>query len=306
MIPAESGKHVKSIATTILIATGLALLSPREAKAWSRDGHRIICRIAWQLLDPPQRAEIERLTSLYRNPDGEAVGSYYDACSFADQARGRARSTPSWSRFAVFEPWHFLNVPRTTVRLPEPPCATGCVVAATHAHSDSLRHASTDESRAEALLFLSHWISDMHQPLHVGYLDDAGGNGVRPIEGGYYRENNLHSLWDGGLLFKLVGSTNWEDFADRLARIITPAQRSAWATTSPRDWAQESYDLITSPAAQYCDWQGDGEGRACVAKPGGRTLGEAYQAEFADDVVLRLQQAGVRLAETLRRNLPVR
>jgi hypothetical protein len=40
-----------------------------------------------------------------------------------------------------------------------------------------------------------------------------------------------------------------------------------------------------------------------VARPGSRTLDEAYQAEFADDVALRLQQAGVRLAEVIRINL---
>ena len=34
-----------------------------------------------------------------------------------------------------------------------------------------------------------------------------------------------------------------------------------------------------------------------------RTLGEPYQVESGDDVMQRLQQAGARLAELLRRHL---
>ena len=29
-----------------------------------------------------------------------------------------------------------------------------------------------------ALKFLGHWIGDLHQPLHVSYADDKGGNHV--------------------------------------------------------------------------------------------------------------------------------
>jgi nuclease S1 len=287
------------------IVLGACLVLPRPALAWSRQGHRIVCRIAWQLLDQQHRAEVERLTSAYRNPDGEPVGSYFDACAFADEVRSRARNTPSWSRYAMLEPWHFANVPRTTTRLATPPCQVPCVITAVEAHADSLRRATSDASKAEALLFLSHWIGDIHQPLHVAFVDDRGGNGVRPIEGGFYSESNLHALWDVGLLAKLLGATPWQDFADQLAHAITPAQRATWIQGAAVDWAQESYDLVTSPAAQYCEWQVIGGARTCSARAGGRVLGESYQAEFADDVMLRLQQAGARLAEMLRLNLTI-
>jgi hypothetical protein len=290
----------------LLIGLGAVCLSPRQAAAWNRDGHRIVCRIAWQLLDQARRAEMERLTSAYRNPDGQPLASFFDACSYADVVRAQARSTPTWSRFRALEPWHFANVPRNTTRLPTPPCQVPCVITAVQVHADSLRFAGNDASRAEALFFVSHWIGDMHQPLHVAFEDDRGGNNVRPIEGGFYTVPNMHALWDGGLLGRLLGSRPWQDFADELARGITPGQRAGWIRGTASDWAQESYDLVTSPAAQYCDWEEIGGARTCSARAGGRTLGESYQAEFADDVALRLQQAGVRLAEMIRLNLGIR
>lgn len=287
------------------LAACLLALAPREAKAWNRDGHRIVCRIAWHFLDQARRAEIERLTSAYRNPDGQPVGPYWDACSYADDVRAKARNSPSWSRFAVLDTWHYANVPRTTTRFPAPPCQTPCVITAVQAHADSLRRASGDRSRTEALFFLSHWVGDLHQPLHVSYADDRGGNQIGPIQGGYYSAPNMHALWDGGLLSKVIGAASWQDVADRLARDIAPAQRATWAQGAAPDWAQESYHLITSPDAQYCEWQVIGGATTCAARPGSRTLGEPYQLEFADDVTMRLQQAGVRLAELIRSNLAI-
>ena len=289
----------------VALAACLSALVPREARAWNRDGHRIVCRIAWQLLDQARRTEIERLTSAYRDPDGQPVGPFWDACSFPDDARAKARSAPAWHRFAVFETWHFANVPRTTTRLPSPPCLVPCVISAVEAHTDSLRRVADDASRAEALFFLSHWVADLHQPLHVSFQDDRGGNQVSLVSSGYYSAPNMHALWDGGLLSRMKRGMNWQDLADRLAHDMTPARRATWIQGTPVDWAQESYNLITSPEAQYCDWQVRNELDACVSRAGARTLGHDYQLAFSDDVALRLQQAGVRLAEVLRASLPV-
>lgn len=290
--------------TAIVLILGLVLIAtPREARAWSRDGHRIVCRIAYQLLDAPRRAEVDRLTSVYRDPDGQPVSSYFDACAWADDVRAKANSSPLWRRFAAFETWHYANVPRTTTRLTTPPCEAPCVISAITVHGDSLRLAPTDLQKTEALFFLSHWVGDMHQPLHLGFADDRGGNDVRPIEGGFYSTSNLHATWDGGIPGKLFASASWQEFADRLASEITASQRAAWQQGTPTEWAQESYDIVTSQPFQYCEWQEIGGARTCVSRPGTRTLGEAYQQMFAPVVMQRLQQAGARLAALLRTHL---
>ena len=293
----------RPILLATLLVPSMVMLAPREAAGWSRDGHRIVCRIAWRLLDDARRREVDRLVDAYRDPEGNAIATYWNSCYFADDARSKARSdTARWSRFRPFEPWHFANVARTTALVPDTAC--NCVISAVARHSDSLRNATTDRAKAEALFFLSHWIGDIHQPLHVGYFDDLGGNSVRPIAGGFYPANNLHSLWDGDIIAKSVERNDWQAFADRLVRDITPAQQALWIQSGPVTWAQESYNLITRPAAQYCTWTTDGGVPTCSAISSERFLAEQYQNEFADDVAQRLQQAGVRLAEYLRRHLP--
>jgi hypothetical protein len=294
---------VSSLGKLVTFAFVLLTFSAREARAWSRDGHRIVCRIAWQLLDQARRAEIERLTSAYRDPDGQPLVSFFDACAYADDVRGKSNSSASWSRFAVFTSWHQANVPRTTTKFPTPPCQA-CVITAVPAHADSLRRADNDRSKTEALLFLSHWLGDLHQPLHLGYADDRGGNDVRPIESDYYSAASLHVVWDVALLGKLMAGADWQEFADNLVADITPAQRASWIAGTASDWAQESYNLLTSVRFKYCEWQDIGGAATCVSPPGGRTLGADYQAEFGDDVAQRLQQAGVRLAELIRTNMP--
>lgn len=294
---------VSSIGKVVTLALVLLIFTAREARAWSRDGHRIVCRIAWQLLDQARRAEIVRLTSTYRDPDGQPLVSFYDACFYADDVRAKANSSPAWNRFAVFTPWHQANVPRTTTTFPTPPCQ-GCVIVAVPAHADSLRRADNDRSKTEALVFLSHWVGDLHQPLHLGYADDRGGNDVRPIESDYFSASSLHVVWDVALLETLMAGTDWQAFADKLASEITPAQRASWIAGTAVDWAQESYNLLTSVRFKYCEWQDSGGAPTCVTRPGGRILGADYQAEFGDDVAQRLQQAGVRLAELIRTNMP--
>jgi hypothetical protein len=45
--------------------------------------------------------------------------------------------------------------------------------------------------------------------------------------------------------------------------------------------------------------------QTCTRIPQERTLAQPYQNEFRDDVAERLQQAGARLADLLRRHLSV-
>ncbi|XP_020521113.1 endonuclease 4-like isoform X5 [Amborella trichopoda] len=50
----------------------------------------------------------------------------------------------------------------------------------------------------EALLFLSHFMGDIHQPLHVGFTGDEGGNTI--IVRWFKRKSNLHHIWDNMII----------------------------------------------------------------------------------------------------------
>ena len=290
----------------VALAACLAVSSAAEVSAWGPDGHRIVCRIAYQLLDRARQTEIRRLTATYRTPDRQSIGSFTDGCIFPDEARSKARdNVPGWDRFDPFENWHFLNVPRTTRSVEESHCHGNCVLTGIAHHAAALTAASTDRDRAEALFFLGHWIGDVHQPLHISYVDDRGGNDIKPINGGFYASSNLHAVWDSGIIAKAVGVNGWRIYADRLARAITPAERAAWIGGQAISWAQESYGVTIGPNVRYCTWRDVNGTSTCVSIPGARTLTRPYQTEFQDDVELRLKQAGARLADLLRRQISV-
>jgi len=282
-----------------LLLLGLFLAAP-QALAWGEDGHRIVCRIAYLLLDEADQATVQRATEAYERPDGSQFQFYTDGCVFPDEARSKAKNgTPGYEKFNQFNNWHFLNVPRATLQVRAEDCANDCVLEGIRFHSAAVASASNDQERGEALFFLGHWFGDIHQPLHISFADDLGGNSVKPITGGFYRSANLHSVWDSGIIKNAEGDDGWRAYADNLKDAITPADQATWIASGSVDWAQESYLITTGPDVRYCEWDAD----SCNSITGGRKLLESYQDEFADEVEVRLQKAGVRLAEQIRKSL---
>jgi S1/P1 Nuclease len=47
--------------------------------------------------------------------------------------------------------------------------------------------------RLIVLKSVGHWVGDIHQPLHVSFVDDRGGNNIR-VSG--QCAGNLHATWD--------------------------------------------------------------------------------------------------------------
>jgi hypothetical protein len=299
----------------------LITVSVSNAFAWGREGHRIVCRIAFLSLSEEDQKEVERLTKAYKTPPDSdlKIEGYPDACIFPDVARSKAvdakkkgDTASPWLHFEPFNNWHFFNVDRSAKKIPETACHNDCVVFAIEKHSHDLRTKTDDQDRAEALIFLGHWVGDIHQPLHISFEKDQGGNLIQPVTGGFYpipqipdkpdATLNLHSVWDSGIIRKDLSNGDVYAFADMLRATITGAQRTAWLTSRPLQWAQESYDITTLPDLKYCRRTSCDSGCEALAAQG-RVLTKDYQDEFADDVELRLMQAGTRLASLIQNAL---
>ena len=88
------------------------------------------------------------------------------------------------------------------------------------------------DSDWQALAFLGHFVGDVHQPLHVSYSDDRGGNQTRI----YYRgeRTNLHALWDRDV----------PSLSGTLAKtaILSSFSVEFLLEGSPEDWANESLE----------------------------------------------------------------
>lgn len=154
------------------------------AHGWGFQGHEYTGQVAWESLSEEERVWVSELLELVDEP------SLSEVTTWADRMRG----TPigrSMSRL------HYANVPRHDHHFNyERDCRSmECVVGAAYNDLEVLMAPESNrQEKAEALRTLSHWLTDMHQPLHLGYADDRGGNDVRV----QYRdfETNLHSLWD--------------------------------------------------------------------------------------------------------------
>ena len=129
------------------------------------------------------------------------------------------------------------------------PLADRCVVTAVEKDVATLSSLTAGEvPRLMALKFLGHFMGDLHQPLHVSFQDDRGGNSVDTTG---VCGSNLHSAWDTCLLKKAVG-TNPQAAAFALEAEITDADRAAWVAAGPIDWANESFAITIAAATRYC------------------------------------------------------
>src|SRR5690606_8782647 len=115
-------------------------------------------------------------------------GSLAEAGTWADRIRGDERY--NWAA-----PLHYINLPVTWQTYePSRDCPSqGCILKAIETYRAQLADKTlSDRERAEALLFLVHFVEDIHQPMHTGLRDDRGGNDVKVSFYGF--ETNLHAL----------------------------------------------------------------------------------------------------------------
>lgn len=193
------------------------------AVAYGPEGHLAAGRVAATLLCERAASFVAEVAS---GDDLGEVGLWAD----------RIRSEPAYAGSA---PWHYVNVAAgerlTDIVHP----AEGDVIWAIEHFSERLGNQSLERAaRLEALRFLVHFVVDVHQPLHVGFEEDRGGNAVSLRF--RRQETNLHRLWDtdaiewSGLSVAALVSALGEDVAADVDPIVL----------DPMIWAQESRDLL--------------------------------------------------------------
>ncbi len=260
---------------------------PSIAFGLGYDGHRIVCQIAFDELTPVAKTEVNRLLAL--DPDFD---NFAESCLFAE--------VPKRIRWLD----HQINLPRSTqaITTAECPLAESCVISAIQSDFRILQDAdSSDDEKLLALKLLGHWVGDIHQPLHVSFQDDKGGNSNNVN----IPDVNLHGVWDYVIISHNLGDDYLRIAAD-LRKLITKKQRMAWQHDSPVEWANESFQITIAGAVNYCVlkqgacWYTSDNKMLDKGEPWRDiTITNDYLEMHAAIVSLRLQQAGVRLAELL-------
>ncbi|XP_021298857.1 endonuclease 2 [Herrania umbratica] len=269
------------------------LITPPAIYGWGTDGHAIVCRIAQPRLSEAAADAVKQLLPKFAEDD---LGS---VCSWADQVKFRYR----WSSAL-----HFINTPDTCTYQYQRDCKDEegekgrCVAGAINNYTSQLLSYNSAASRAEynlteALLFLSHFMGDIHQPLHVGFASDEGGNTIDVHW--YTRKEVLHHVWDSNIIEtaeERFYDSNVDAMIDAIQQNITIEwvdQVKRWETCSLNKTACP--DIYASEGIKAaCDW-------AYKGITEGSVLEDDYFLSRLPIVNWRLAQGGVRLAATLNR-----
>ncbi len=280
-VPAELA--ATTLAESATVATG-------ATGAWSFDGHRIVCLIAWWEMRRETRLAVGGLLRADR-----ARASFPEACVWPDRIWSLIEEgVGDYERYVPYSRAHYMNSPpgaasvdvaHCTVRL-ESGEFSPCIVDAIAEFSDSLVASSSPLRRAEALKWLGHLVADIHQPLHSGYAEDRGGNDVLVNVMGE-PERNLHSVWDG--FFIDHRDLPWRQYATQLGAEIRPIDRTLWAQDDPIAWANESFQITEGDVYDLVEEE--------------PYVGQLYFDRHILTVERRLKQAAYRLARLLDRLL---
>ncbi len=147
--------------------------------------------------------------------------------------------------------------------------------------------------RLQALLWVSHLVGDIHQPLHVGDNGDRGGNEILvSFDGREGRGYNLHAIWDRDLPWDVL------ERSGGVAAFIRETRREADTVPtrgSSAAWAYESWS-----AARTLAYPSLPRPPACqAAEPPFEELGVPYERAVKPAVHRQLVRAGARLAAVL-------
>jgi len=245
----------------------VALLFSTQTLAFGALGHQMVCDMAYKLLSPSSQQKVDQLMTFHAEPH------FGKACSWPDEIR----ALPEYKHTAM---WHYVNIQRAdnTVSMAHCP-AQGCVLSAILNEEKKLAPFQPSRSQLEALLFVSHFIGDLHQPLHAGYADDLGGNKTALYVDG--QPSNLHGVWD----YVILEQAGYQDSSkqQQLFQAIANKQQQ-WLSVNVLDWANESVMLVKLIYQGY--------------KPG-MLVDASYQQQHLPEIEKRLQQAAVRLAYSL-------
>ncbi|XP_031478110.1 endonuclease 1-like [Nymphaea colorata] len=293
-----SKKRVGTVMSVARWATGFLIgsliLLPHVVQPWSKEGHIMTCRIAQELLSPEASDAVTSLLPDYVDGDLSAL------CTWADQIR-------HWYKYRWTSPLHYIDTPDEACTYDySRDCHDQygnkdmCVAGAIYNFTSQLSHYREGASErrynlTEALLFLSHFMGDIHQPLHVGFTSDEGGNTISVHW--FKRKSNLHHVWDRDIILTAAKEMYGKDMDAFLEDIQLDIKNGTWSNDvqewedcqgplpCPNEYAEESINLA-------CKW-------AYKDVSEGVTLADDYFTTRLPIVKKRIAQGGVRLAMTL-------
>lgn len=246
----------KSLLSLILI--GLVF----TAFGWGATGHRAVGYIADRYLNKKARLAIEKI--LQGQPLA-MTGPWMD-------------DIKSDSLYNHTHDWHWVTIQNGETYEQSVKNPKGDLVGTLERLIAELKSKKlSPKQEAEHLKMVVHLIGDLHQPFHVGFGTDQGGNQVKVTWFG--SNSNLHRVWDSDMI---DGSKlSYTELANALSK-PDAVRIKKLQSASIRDMAAEAMTYRTQIYAY-----GDGK------------LGYDYNYKNFNTVLDQIQKAGIRLAGVL-------
>ena len=272
----------------------------KPSLALSKLGHQLICQLAFEHLPNKQQAKLIQLLDdipqnhqdlinhyNYKKP-GSAI-TFANACTWADAVK-------RVEEFKDYNAWHYMNVPRNLANIKINSCLDDCLPQAILQHQSRLKQ-SNNKTRWQALLFLSHWLGDIHQPLHISFASELGGNKVK-LAHLETKCSNLHWYWDQCILYQ--GKHSKAKWRQSLTAKWHESSIPSWQENQVWQWADESFQIVKQPSFHYCQLNKQG---VCLQPSSKITLPQGYLVQHQPVMAQRLLLAAQRLTQVLNASL---
>ncbi len=231
---------------------------------WSKTGHRTIGEIAQQHLNRKAKKAVARLL------DGKSLAA---VSNFADEIKAD-------TNYRKFSAWHYVNYPEDKMYSDVEPSPYGNVIVGIEKCMEIIKNKNRPHTdRAFYLKMLIHLVGDLHQPMHVGRLEDRGGNDIQVQW--FNRDSNLHKVWDANMIDDY--GMSYTELAASLPKLNKKQQRSLQAGDI-YNWVEESQDLANE---------------LYKSVEVGEKLYYRYGYKWWPTVEKQLQKGGLRLAKIL-------
>ena len=303
---------LKVVVVVVAVYITSLVLTSTPSFALGKLGHQLTCQLAFEQLSLKSQQEVMRLLNTmptaalthlnkFNHHENKSPITFAKACTWADAIKKEAG-------FEQFKSWHYLNVKRNVSVIDKESCPSDCITQAVIYHQKQLKTAKSDQQRRQALMFLGHWLGDIHQPLHVSFSSDLGGNKTKIVSNDG-NCTNLHWLWDQCLLTRQIETKDYQERYEYLYRKLTKSLTlniqnesvTRWQNDNVYTWATESLEIARQPKFGYCSISKE---QVCeVNNPQPYTLMAGYQTHYSPVINQQIIKASVRLANHLEQSL---
>lgn len=231
---------------------------------WSKTGHRTTGEVAQKHLTRKARKAIYKLLN------GQSLAT---VSTFGDDIKADRE-------FRKFSAWHYVNFPADKKYTDVEPSKYGDVIIGIEKCMAVIKdEKSTQKDKFFYLKLLVHLVGDLHQPMHVGRLEDRGGNDIQVQW--FDKGSNLHRVWDSNLIEDY--GMSYTELASNLPR-LSKKQKKYIQQGTIYDWVEESQDLAN---------------KLYDSVEVGEKLYYRYGYVWWNTVEQQLQKGGLRLAKIL-------